>query len=263
MNVHIDAELAESIIQLNSLLDSMWGIAKKVLACAAVVAMAAAAVVAYLGPLVSQRPGEFTLLVLLVLAVGLLAGYGTAMIRWRGTIDSQISLRDDKISELEESAATDAARIAELMASAAKDAARIAELESRNGMLASQLGAITDSVTEEFMGQVPFLKLMAMDAYDRGGIDDPHDFLFDQICDDDLLHVASGLFLQDSLVPEGTRWVLRQEVRASIDEKPELLDSARRARERGEEGDYAMFTVLDGTVARDEKMYKERMGFVF
>lgn len=75
MNVHIDAELAESIIQLNSLLDSMWGIAKKVLACAAVVAMAAAAVVAYLGPLVSQRPGEFTLLVLLVLAVGLLAGY--------------------------------------------------------------------------------------------------------------------------------------------------------------------------------------------
>lgn len=249
MNVHIDAELAESIIQLNSLLDSMWGIAKKVLACAAVVAMAAAAVVAYLGPLVSQRPGEFTLLVLLVLAVGLLAGYGTAMIRWRGKIDSQISLRDDKISELEESAAT--------------DAARIAELESRNGMLASQLGAITDSVTEEFMGQVPFLKLMAMDAYDRGGIDDPHDFLFDQICDDDLLHVASGLFLQDSLVPEGTRWVLRQEVRASIDEKPELLDSARRARERGEEGDYAMFTVLDGTVARDEKMYKERMGFVF
>ena len=136
MNVHIDAELAESIIQLNSLLDSMWGIAKKVLACAAVVAMAAA----YLGPLVSQRPGEFTLLVLLVLAVGLLAGYGTAMIRWRGKIDSQISLRDDKISELEESAATDAARIAELMASAAKDAARIAELESRNGMLASQLG---------------------------------------------------------------------------------------------------------------------------
>ena len=114
MNVHIDAELAESIIQLNSLLDSMWGIAKKVLACAAVVAMAAAAVVAYLGPLVSQRPGEFTLLVLLVLAVGLLAGYGTAMIRWRGKIDSQISLRDDKISELEESAATDAARIAEL-----------------------------------------------------------------------------------------------------------------------------------------------------
>ena len=104
MNVHIDAELAESIIQLNSLLDSMWGIAKKVLACAAVVAMAAAAVVAYLGPLVSQRPGEFTLLVLLVLAVGLLAGYGTAMIRWRGKIDSQISLRDDKISELEESA---------------------------------------------------------------------------------------------------------------------------------------------------------------
>lgn len=248
MNVHIDAELAESIIQLNSLLDSMWGIAKKVLACAAVVAMAAAAVVAYLGPLVSQRPGEFTLLVLLVLAVGLLAGYGTAMIRWRGKIDSQISLRDDKISELEESAAV--------------DAGRIAELESRNGMLASQLGAITDSVTEEFMGQVPFLKLMAMDAYDRGGIDDPHDFLFDQICDDDLLHVASGLFLQDSLVPEGTRWVLRQEVRASIDEKPELLDSARRARERGEEGDYAMFTVLDGTVARDEKMYKERMGFV-
>ena len=130
-------------------------------------------------------------------------------------------------------------------------------------MLASQLGAITDSVTEEFMGQVPFLKLMAMDAYDRGGIDDPHDFLFDQICDDDLLHVASGLFLQDSLVPEGTRWVLRQEVRASIDEKPELLDSARRARERGEEGDYAMFTVLDGTVARDEKIYKERMGIVF
>ena len=224
MNVHIDAELAESIIQLNSLLDSMWGIAKKVLACAAVVAMAAAAVVAYLGPLVSQRPGEFTLLVLLVLAVGLLAGYGTAMIRWRGKIDSQISLRDDKISELEESAAV--------------DAGRIAELESRNGMLASQLGAITDSVTEEFMGQVPFLKLMAMDAYDRGGIDDPHDFLFDQICDDDLLHVASGLFLQDSLVPEGTRWVLRQEVRASIDEKPELLDSARRAREdvQGENG---------------------------
>lgn len=140
---------------------------------------------------------------------------------------------------------------------------RIAEIESENEKLASQLGAITDSVTEEFMGQVPFLKLMAMDAYDRGGIDDPHDFLFDQICDDDLLRVACDLFLQDSLVPEGTRWVLRPEVRASIDEKPELLDSARRARERGEEGDYAMFTVLDGTVARDEKMYKERMGFVF
>lgn len=141
-------------------------------------------------------------------------------------------------------------------------AERIEKLEDERDELAGQLGAITDSVTEEFMGQVPFLKLMAMDAYDRDGIDDPHDFLFDQICDDDLLRVACDLFLQDSLVPEGTRWVLRPEVRASIDEKPELLDSARRARERGEEGDYAMFTVLDGAVARDEKMYKERMGFV-
>lgn len=140
-------------------------------------------------------------------------------------------------------------------------AERIAELEKENAGLKSSIEVLKNDTVERFLGELPFVKLMAMDSFDHDGITDPHNFIFDYLVDEDILDCANDFFIQESLVPEGTRWVLRPDIRYAISDDPSLLRFAREARDRGDEGDYAMFTVLDGCVARDDAMYMERMGF--
>lgn len=102
MKKKADGDLANTIIQVNSLMDSMWGIAKKVTFGAVAIALVATMVATYLGPLVSQRPWEFALLALLVLTVGFLLGFGAAALRYRKNIDEQVGVRDKEIAKLQE-----------------------------------------------------------------------------------------------------------------------------------------------------------------
>lgn len=140
-------------------------------------------------------------------------------------------------------------------------AERIADLEKENAGLKSSIEVLKNDTVERFLGELPFVKLMAMDSFDHDGITDPHNFIFDYLVDENILDCANNFFIQESLVPEGTRWVLRPDIRYAISDDPSLLRFAREARSRGDEGDYAMFTVLDDCVARDDAMYMERMGF--
>ncbi|THG36882.1 hypothetical protein [Adlercreutzia caecimuris] len=147
------------------------------------------------------------------------------------------------------------------MASDNITAERIADLEKENTSLKSSIEVLKSDTVERFLGELPFVKLMAMDSFDHDGIADPHNFIFDYLVDENILDCANDFFIQESLVPEGTRWILRPDIRYAISDDPSLLRFAREARDRGDEGDYDMFTVLEDRVVRDDAMYMKRMGF--
>lgn len=142
-------------------------------------------------------------------------------------------------------------------------AERIAELEAANRNMSDRLAAINDREAKQFMEQLPFVKVMALEAYDRNGIVDPQEFLFDHVIDDDILGFVDDLFIQEGMVPKGIRWVLKPEVKQMLDRRPDLLDQAREARDAGNVGEWECYTVLDDCVARDEKKYLESRGLEF
>ncbi len=129
-----------------------------------------------------------------------------------------------------------------------RDAAteRAVELDKKRARLKALLDARRDNIVDKFREEDPFIKMMAMDAYDNGGISDPFDFIFSELIRSELLGYTNAYFVEESLIPSGTKWILRDDLRAAIDEDPSLLAPSRAARERGDEGDYSNIAVKNG-----------------
>lgn len=129
-----------------------------------------------------------------------------------------------------------------------RDAAtdRAVKLDEKRATLKAMLDARRDNIVDKFREEDPFIKMMAMDAYDNGGISDPFDFIFAELIRSELLGYTNAYFIEESLIPSGTKWILRDDLRAAIDEDPSLLAPSRAARERRDEGDYSNIAVING-----------------
>lgn len=129
-----------------------------------------------------------------------------------------------------------------------RDAAtdRAVKLDEKRATLKAMLDARRDNIVDKFREEDPFIKMMAMDAYDNGGISDPFDFIFAERIRSELLGYTNAYFIEESLIPSGTKWILRDDLRAAIDEDPSLLAPSRDARKRRDEGDYSNIAVING-----------------
>lgn len=142
--------------------------------------------------------------------------------------------------------AKSAKRIKELEIERDAAAERADDLDEKRARLKALLDARRDNIVDKFREEDPFIKMMAMDAYDNGGISDPFDFIFSELIRSELLGYTNAYFVEESLIPSGTKWILRDDLRAAIDEDPSLLAPSRAARERRDEGDYSNIAVING-----------------
>lgn len=98
----IDKETMDEVIRLNDFLDSVFGIAKKIVVVGAVIGVAALATILPIWPLVSQNPTGFVVTGFLLLVAGGLAGAAITLLATRGKTKRQIEARDSIIAGQEE-----------------------------------------------------------------------------------------------------------------------------------------------------------------
>ena len=232
-----DEELMDSVIRLNDFLDSVFGMAKKVVFAGLIVGGASVATVVPIWPLVSQRPWNFAATGLLLLVAGGLTGAAVTLAATKGRTRRQLEARDRiiaakdaEISELKDRSSresVDSLKESHASALAAKDAEIAEAVENATEPLQEQIDRILNrenfalmrlrglslkelGIVKKFMTQNGEVYLKADDASVR------------KLADSGMIRINADTYCPPDRYP----FTLDDSLRSLLVEFPDTLDEA-------------------------------------